>query len=101
MESAGVDTLPTSMEERVQHHTAVLHRLGTAMDQVMATMERWESSGLPTPPPATQPSPSLPGPSSIRLTLRREYDGTATWCHGFLLQMELYLATIHLREVRA
>jgi hypothetical protein len=85
MESA--DALPGSMEERVQHHTAVLHRLGTAMDQVIATMERWERGGLPTPLSATPqpvplPSPSLPEHSGIRLALPREYDGTVAGCHG-------------------
>uniref|UniRef100_A0A8C7SC68 ribonuclease H n=1 Tax=Oncorhynchus mykiss TaxID=8022 RepID=A0A8C7SC68_ONCMY len=99
MESAGADALPGSVEERVQHHTAVLHRLGTAMDQVMATMERWERGGLPTPLSATPqpvplPSPSLPEHSGIRLALPREYDGTAAGCQGFLLQMDLYLANV-------
>ncbi|XP_055795283.1 uncharacterized protein LOC129866539 [Salvelinus fontinalis] len=99
MESAGAGALPGSVEERVHHHTAVLHQLGTAMDQVMATMERWERGGLPTPVSATPqsvplPSPSLHEHSGIRLVLPREYDGTAAGCQGFLLQIDLYLATV-------
>ncbi|XP_055774456.1 serine incorporator 4-like [Salvelinus fontinalis] len=31
----------------------------------------------------------------IQLALPREYDGTAAGCKGFLLQLELYLATVH------
>ena len=31
----------------------------------------------------------------IRLALPRDYDGTAAGCKGFLLQLELYLATVH------
>ena len=68
------------------------------MDQVLVRMERWERSGLPTPSSATlQPapptSPAVSGPSGIRLALPRDYDGTAAGCKGFLLQLDLYLAT--------
>ncbi|XP_042186358.1 uncharacterized protein LOC121847762 [Oncorhynchus tshawytscha] len=38
------------MEERVLHHTSILHRIGSAMDQMMERMDRWERSGLPTTP---------------------------------------------------
>jgi hypothetical protein len=31
----------------------------------------------------------------MRLSLPREYDRTAAECQGFLLQLDLYLATIH------
>ncbi|KAM9554216.1 uncharacterized protein ACWYII_035630 [Salvelinus alpinus] len=33
--------------------------------------------------------------SGIRLALPREYDGTAARCQRFLLQLDLYLATVH------
>jgi hypothetical protein len=70
------------------------------MDPVMSRIERWERSGLPTPSSATlQPAPppslALSGPSGIRLALPREYDGMAAGCKGFLLQLDLYLATVH------
>jgi hypothetical protein len=39
--------------------------------------------------------PPSSGPSRIRLPLPQEYDGTAANCQGFLLQLDLYLATIH------
>jgi hypothetical protein len=41
-----------TMEERVLHHTNVLHRIGSAIDQMMERMDRWERSGLPTSSPA-------------------------------------------------
>uniref|UniRef100_A0A4W5MB97 Chromo domain-containing protein n=1 Tax=Hucho hucho TaxID=62062 RepID=A0A4W5MB97_9TELE len=87
--------------ERVQQHETMLQHLGTAMDRVLQTMERWERRGVPPAPlPAPPRSPLCtapsPGPSGIRLILPREYDGTASGCQGFLLQLELYLATVHL-----
>ncbi|KAM9418955.1 LOW QUALITY PROTEIN: upstream stimulatory factor 2 [Salvelinus alpinus] len=69
------------------------------MDQMMERMDRWERSGLPTSSPAP-PIPALPVPATasssgaLRLTLPREYDGTVAGCQGFLLQLELYLATV-------
>lgn len=65
------------------------------MDQVMERMDRWERSGLLSPPsaPPTPVSPSLDS-STLRLTLPRAYDGAAAGCQGFLLQLELYLATV-------
>ncbi|XP_038866764.1 uncharacterized protein LOC120061209 [Salvelinus namaycush] len=98
MESAGAATNPLpTMEERVLHHTSILHRIGSAMDQMMERMDRWERSGLPTTPPtlppATLPSPPAgSGASALRITPPREYDGAE--CQGFLLQLELYLATV-------
>ena len=100
MESAGAAASPLpSMEERVLHHTSVLHRIGSAMDQMMERMDRWERSGLPTsslaPPSTAPPVPATTsGSGALRLTLPREYDGTAAGCQGFLLQLELYLATV-------
>uniref|UniRef100_A0A8K9WXI5 Gypsy retrotransposon integrase-like protein 1 n=1 Tax=Oncorhynchus mykiss TaxID=8022 RepID=A0A8K9WXI5_ONCMY len=100
MESAGAAASPLpSMEERVLHHTSVLHRIGSAMDQMMERMDRWERSGLPTsslaPPSPAPPVPATTsGSGALRLTLPREYDGTAAGCQGFLLQLELYLATV-------
>lgn len=99
MESAGADAPSPSMEERVHQHTAVLHQLGTAMDQVLARMERWERSGIPTPSsatlqPAPPPTPTVSSSSGIRLALLREYNGAAAGCKGFLLQLKLYLATV-------
>ena len=72
----------------------MIHHLGAAMDRVVQTMDRWERQGVP---PA-QPGPPVlvshsPGPSGIRPS--PEYDGTAARCQGFLLQLDLYLATIH------
>lgn len=96
MESAGAPSPPLPVEERVQQHTTMLQNLGTAMDRVLHTMERW---GFPTPL-STSPQPTLlstppsPGPSGIRLSLPRAYDGTAAGCQGFLFQLELYLATV-------
>uniref|UniRef100_A0A8K9V225 Gypsy retrotransposon integrase-like protein 1 n=1 Tax=Oncorhynchus mykiss TaxID=8022 RepID=A0A8K9V225_ONCMY len=96
MESAGAAANPLpSMEERVLHHTTVLHRIGSAMDQVMERMDRWERSGLLSPPSApTVPDSPSPDSSTLRLTLPRAYDGAAAGCQGFLLQLELYLATV-------
>ncbi|XP_070986282.1 uncharacterized protein [Oncorhynchus clarkii lewisi] len=42
MESAGAVTPVLGVEERVQQHEAILQHLGTAMDRVLQTMERWE-----------------------------------------------------------
>uniref|UniRef100_A0AAZ3QBZ8 DUF4939 domain-containing protein n=1 Tax=Oncorhynchus tshawytscha TaxID=74940 RepID=A0AAZ3QBZ8_ONCTS len=66
----------------------------------LQTMERWERRGVtPASPPAQPVSPSFtppsPGPSGIRLALPREFDGTEAGCQGFLLQLELYLATVY------
>ncbi|XP_038846160.1 neurexin-1a-like [Salvelinus namaycush] len=62
-------------------------------------MDRWERRGvLPSPPPAQPGSPlraPSPGPSGIRLSLPQEYDGTTAICQGFLLELDLYLATVH------
>jgi hypothetical protein len=66
----------------------------------MERMDRWERSGLLSPPSASpaQDSPSplspSPGSSALRLALPRDDDGAAAGCQGFLLQMELYLATV-------
>ena len=93
--------LPVPVEERVQQHATMLQRLVTAMDRVLQTMDHLQrGGGFSAPPPApiqqvplsTPPSPS---PSEIRLALPREYDETAAGCQGFLLQLELYLATVH------
>nr|XP_023853157.1 EGF domain-specific O-linked N-acetylglucosamine transferase-like [Salvelinus alpinus] len=82
----------------------MLHSLGTAMDRLLQTMDRWERGGLPVnqnpaPTPAPLPTPpSIPPPvgtSGIRLSLPGAYDGTAAGCQGFLLQLELYLASVH------
>ena len=104
MESAGAASPFLPVEEQFQQHATMLHSLGTAMDRVLQTMDRWERGGLPVnhtpaPPPAPLPTPpSIPpsyGPSGIRLSLPGAYDGTAAECQGFLLQLELYLATVH------
>ena len=69
------------------------------MDQMMERMDQWERGGLlspPSVPPALDP-PSPPSPSgsgALRLALPRDYDGAAAGCQGFLLQLELYLATV-------
>ena len=103
MASAGAASPSLPVEERVQQHPTMLHRLGTAMDRVLQTMDRWERGGFPvnttsSPPPAPQPTPmsTLPssGPSGIRLSLPGVYHGTAAGCQGFLLQLELYLAAV-------
>jgi hypothetical protein len=40
MESAGAAAIPLpSMEERVLHHITVLHRIRSAMDQMMERMD--------------------------------------------------------------
>ena len=45
------------VEEHVQEHAVMLYHLGSAMDRVVQTMDRWERQGvLPVPPPA-QPAP--------------------------------------------
>ena len=53
-------------------------------------------SSLHLHPPPIQPSPppTTSGSGALRLALPREYDGTAAGCKGFLLQLELYLATV-------
>ena len=78
----------------------MIHHLGAAMDCVVQTMDRWERQGVPPAPPPAQPAspllaPPPPGPSGIRLSLPQEYDGSAANCQGFLLQLDLYLATVH------
>lgn len=88
------------VEERVQEHAVMLYHLGAAMDRVIQTMDRWERQGvLPVPPPAQPGSPLSapfpPEPSGIRLSMPQEYDGSAANCQGFLLQLNLYLATVH------
>ena len=100
MESAGAGAPGIGVEERVQEHAAMIHHLGTAMDRVVQTMDRWERQGVPPAPPPAQPGPPLlaspsPGPNGIHLALPLEYDGTAARCQGFLLQLDLYLATVH------
>uniref|UniRef100_A0A4W5PKP0 Retrotransposon gag domain-containing protein n=1 Tax=Hucho hucho TaxID=62062 RepID=A0A4W5PKP0_9TELE len=99
MESAGADTPVVGVEERVQQHAAMLQHLGTAMDRVLQNLDHWERGVPPAPRPAQPRSPLLTSPSSgssgIRLALPREYDGTAAGCQGFILQLELYLATVH------
>ena len=100
MESAGAGAPGMWVEERVQEHTAMLPHLGAAMDLVVQAMDRWERRRVPSaPPPAEQGPPLLappaPGSSVIRLALPGEYNGTAARCQGFLLQLELYLTTVH------
>ena len=97
MESAGADALPVVVEERVQQHATMLQRLGTAMDRVLQTMDRLErEAGFPASPPAPlQQVPLSTPPSGIRLVLPRVFDGTASGCQGFLLQLELCLVTVH------
>ena len=108
MESAGAPSPPVQVEEQVQQHATMLQHLGRAMDRVLINMERWERGGFPTtpstslqptPPPTPQPTPLStllsPGPSGIWLSLPSAYDGTVAGCQGFLLQLELYLATVH------
>jgi hypothetical protein len=48
MESAGAAAPAIlSMEERVLHHTSILHRIGSSMDLMIERMDRWERSDLP------------------------------------------------------
>ena len=85
--------------ERVQEHSAMLHHLGAMMDRVVQTMNHWERQEVsPVPPQCLDQSPPVPsGANSVGmlLSLPREYDGTAAQCQGFLLQLDLYLATVH------
>ncbi|CDQ78690.1 unnamed protein product [Oncorhynchus mykiss] len=103
MESAGAGNPVRGVEERVQEHSAMLHHLGAMMDRVVQTMDHWERQEVsPVPRPAQPglplPVPSGTSPSGMRLSLPREYDGTAAQCQGFLLQLDLYLATWRGRE---
>nr|XP_023998849.1 asialoglycoprotein receptor 2-like [Salvelinus alpinus] len=98
MESTGAGTPVRGVGERVQEHSAMLHHLGAMMDRVVQTMDRWERmEDSPVPRPAQPglplPVPSGASPSGMRLSLPREYDGTAAQCQGFLVQLDLYLAT--------
>lgn len=100
MESAGAGTPVRGVEERVQEHSAMLHHLGAIMDRVGQTMDRWERQEVSPVPRPVQPGSPLPvpsgaSPSGMRLSLPREYDGTAAQCQGFLLQLDHYLATVH------
>ena len=100
MESAGEGTPTSEVEERIQEHAVMLHHLGAAMDHVVQTMDRWERQGvLPTPSPAQPGSllsaPFPPEPCGICLSLPQEYDGRSANCQGFLLKLDLYLATVH------
>ena len=86
----------------VQQHAADLQRLGTAMDQVMATMDRWERGGLHTPhqPQYNQPhNPLIRRLGPVVFGLPREYDETAAGCHHrsiFLFPFVLSLVHSHL-----
>ena len=100
MESAGAGTPVRGVEERIQEHSAMLHHLGAMMDHVVQTMDRWERQEVSPVPRPAQPGLSPPVPSGensggMRLSLPMEYDGTAAQCQGFLLQLDLYLATVH------
>ena len=100
MESAGAGIPVRGVEERIQEHSAMLHHLGAMMDCVVQTMDRWERQEVSPVPRPAQPGLPLPvlsgtSPSGMRLSLPREYDGTAAQCQGFLLQLDLYLATVH------
>uniref|UniRef100_A0A674BPU3 CCHC-type domain-containing protein n=1 Tax=Salmo trutta TaxID=8032 RepID=A0A674BPU3_SALTR len=97
MESAGAEA--PSVAEQVSQHSNLLHRLGSAMDQVLTRLENWERGASITrpalvPQPAPLQTPPEAGASGIRITPPREFDGTATGCKGFLLQIELYLVTV-------
>uniref|UniRef100_A0A674C300 CCHC-type domain-containing protein n=1 Tax=Salmo trutta TaxID=8032 RepID=A0A674C300_SALTR len=88
-----------SMEEQVSQHASRFQRLGTAMDQVLTRLESWERVAPSPPPgpihhPAPLPNPTEPSTSGIRIMAPREFDGTAAGCKGFLLQLDLYLATV-------
>ncbi|KAM9536730.1 uncharacterized protein ACWYII_040580 [Salvelinus alpinus] len=66
MESAGAGSPGMEIEERVQEHTAMLHHLGTAIDRVVRTMDRWERRRFPpAPPPAQQGPPLLTPPAPV------------------------------------
>ena len=73
METAGADTPVLGVEERVQQHAAMLQHLGTAMDHVLQTMDRWERRGVPpAPPPAPPQAPPL---TRSRWDLARSSEG--------------------------
>ena len=76
------------------------HYLGAMMDRVVQTMDRWERQEVspvarPAQPGLSPPVPSGEDSGGMRLSLPREYDGTAAQCQGFLLQLDLYLAIVH------
>ena len=55
--------------------------------------EEWPPYPAP-PPPALPTPPTASGFGALCLALPREYDGMAAGCQGFVLQLELYLATV-------
>lgn len=58
--------------------------------------EEWYPLFAPPPHQSSLPTPLPPtsGSGALRLALPREYDGGAARCQGFLLQIDLYLATV-------
>ncbi|XP_042180938.1 zinc finger protein 771-like [Oncorhynchus tshawytscha] len=59
--------------------------------------KRFATSGYSDSTPENTPPPvpaTASGSGALQLTLPREYDGTVVGCQGFLLQLELNLATM-------
>ena len=97
MKSAGEDTIPMDLEERVQEQARELDCIISVMEHIVQKMDRWERQGVsPGPPPPQPESPvnDFPSPESrIHLSLPTGYNGDTASCQGFLLKLHLYLAT--------
>uniref|UniRef100_A0A8C7ITY4 Retrotransposon gag domain-containing protein n=1 Tax=Oncorhynchus kisutch TaxID=8019 RepID=A0A8C7ITY4_ONCKI len=96
MKSAGEDTMLMELEERVQEQARELDCISSVMDRIVQNMIRWERQGVsPAPPPQPEsPLNVFSSPESkIHLSLPMGYNGDTAGCQGFLLKLNLYLAT--------
>ncbi|KAM9568095.1 uncharacterized protein ACWYII_039152 [Salvelinus alpinus] len=99
MKSAGGDTSLIEVEERVMEQAEEIDSLSAAMDRIVQNMDRWERQGVSPAPPPPQPGFPLnafspPEPNKIHLSLPTGYNGDTASCQGFLLKLNLYLATV-------
>ena len=87
------------MEEHVREQAEEIDCLSAAMDRIVQNMARWERQGVSPAPPPPKPGSPLnafppPEPNKIHLTLPTGYNGDTAGCQGFLLKLNLYLATV-------
>ncbi|XP_029554661.1 pyridine nucleotide-disulfide oxidoreductase domain-containing protein 2 isoform X2 [Salmo trutta] len=99
LKSAGEDTPDMEVEERVQEQAKKLHHLCAAMDRVVQKTDRetgTSSQRLHQPNRGLYYTPllNLNPVESEYPCLRGTMEITAG-CRGFLLQLDLYLATVH------
>ena len=59
MKSAGEDTMPMELEERVQEQAREIDVISSVMDHIAMKMDRWERQGVSPAPPPPQPETPL------------------------------------------